>query len=249
MKENQPQSEFKGINTGLKQLNTVTGGWQKGDLVLLASRPKMGKTRMMIFFAKTAAVEGFPVCVYSIESNKEAITKLLMLSFSNLSDSSELPIHIDDTAVVSMDYIREQSREMKKQGKCSIIFVDYLQLVDLGVNYITEEQRFTEELKQAKTISTELNVPLVLLSQLSRRCELKGDPRPILTDLPEYQGEEAGADIAAFLYRPEYYGFHKDESGKSLEGYGEIIIAKNLHGPIQNVPYKYNKSMTKLSDY
>ena len=148
-----------------------------------------------------------------------------------------------------MDYIREQSREMKKQGKCSIIFVDYLQLVDLGVNYITEEQRFTEELKQAKTISTELNVPLVLLSQLSRRCELKGDPRPILTDLPEYQGEEAGADIAAFLYRPEYYGFHKDESGKSLEGYGEIIIAKNLHGPIQNVPYKYNKSMTKLSDY
>ena len=136
MKENQPQSEFKGINTGLKQLNTVTGGWQKGDLVLLASRPKMGKTRMMIFFAKTAAVEGLPVCVYSIESNKEAITKLLMLSFSNLSDSSELPIR-----------------------------------------------------------------------------------------------------------------FHKDESDKSLEGYGEIIIAKNLHGPIQNVPYKYNKSMTKLSDY
>ena len=92
-------------------------------------------------------------------------------------------------------------------------------------------------------------VPLVLLSQLSERVELKGDPRPILTDLPNYQGTEPIADIIAFLYRPEYYNMEFDSNGKSLKGYGEIIIAKNHHGRVQDIPFSYNESMTRISDY
>ena len=264
-------SGLSGINTGLTKLNEVTGGWHNGDLILLASRPGMGKTQMMIFFAKIAAIEGFPVCIYSLESSAEYITKRLIVSSSILPDDflvaksmspstfsellketqklSNLPIYIDDTTDFTMNYIREHAKALKEEGKCSIIFIDYLQIIDLGVNANTEEQIFTEALIQAKSISTELNVPLVLLSQLSDRVELKGDPRPILTDLPNYQGTEPIADIIAFLYRPEYYNMEFDSNGKSLKGYGEIIIAKNHHGRVQDIPFSYNESMTRISDY
>jgi len=272
--KNKHQTDHSGINTGLTRLNFATGGWKGGDLIILASRPGMGKTAMMLFFAKTAAAAGYPVCIYSLELSDIALTRRLILSGSDISEDTfdsrkmswlewqaftreiqniaNLPIHIDDSPEVSMNYIWAESKVMKMKGKCAMIFVDYLQLIDCGPDQkdrTGERRRYAEAARQAKLISKNLKVPLILLSQLPRNPGQREDKKPLLSDLGIYGAIERAADVVAFLYRPAYYGIITDASGKSLEGYGEIIIAKNRDGGIHNVPFCHNKSMTKIFDY
>lgn len=267
------QGHAPGITTGLHDLDKLTGGWQKNNLIILAARPAMGKTALMLHFAKSAAQSGANVCIYTLEMSDVSLANRMLLSmcevninnfkkgFMSQQDWSEistatttlnkLPIYIDPNPVVSMRYVKSSSRIMKKKGKCDLILIDYLQLADMssGERNRNREQEVAQASRQAKIIAKELDIPVILLSQLSRKVEDRTGSRPQLSDLRESGAIEQDADIVAFIYRPEYYGINEDAVGISLEGVGELIVAKNRDGSTEDVNFKYNASMTKIYDY
>lgn len=268
------KGKMTGISTGLTELNVKTNGWQGSNLIIWASRPGMGKSALMLKMAKEAAKVGIPVCIYSLEMEAVKLIDRLVLSECGIDaekfrsgwmtgdDWSEfdraekalknLPIYVDDNPVVSMRYIKSHARMMQRKGRCGMIIVDYLQLTDMksderGRN---REQEVAQASREAKIIAKTLNIPFHLLAQLSRAVEKRGgDMRPVLSDLRESGAIEQDADIVVFIHRPEYYGIHEDGEGNSTKGVGELIIAKNREGALGIVPFKYNPSLTKITDY
>lgn len=267
------EGKTSGVTTGLKELNTLTGGWQPSDLIIIAARPGMGKTSLMLKHALTAAMAKVPVCIYTLEMSDERLIDnlLLMLSdvdkdkfkngymsqddWSNLTHAKtqldKLPIYIDPNPSVSMRYIKANSRVMSKKGKCGMILIDYLQLIDVSTTERNRnrEQEIAKASREAKVIAKELNIPVILLCQLSREVEKRSDKKPQLSDLRESGAIEQDADVVAFIYRPEYYGMSEDAQGNSLKGVGKIILAKNRNGATDESKFRYNESMTKISDY
>lgn len=265
-----------GITTGLENLDRATGGWQGGQLVILAARPAMGKTALMLHFAISATRAGTPVCIYSLEMARERLADRLLLSVANVdayayrsghmtSDEwrkieeaagqlSRFPIYVDDNPVVTMRYIRADSRVRASQGQCGMILIDYLQLTDTTDHKnptLNQEQEVAQASRQAKVIAKELNVPVVLLSQLSRNVENRTDRIPQLADLRESGAIEQDADIVAAIYRPAYYG-HKEMPGipgESSDGAGVIRILKQRDGALGDIPFRHNPSMTRITDY
>lgn len=262
-----------GVKTGLAELDKITGGWQKGEVITLASRPSMGKTSLLVHFAKSAAESGTPVCIYSLEMSDISLMSKVVLSVSNvnvdnlrsgrMTDSDwdefnksktiiqKLPLYIDDNPIVSIRYIRAHARIMKKRGLCGLIGIDYLQLTDMRQDEKNRnrEQEVAQTSRMAKIIAKELNVPVLLLSQLNRRAEERNDKRPILSDLRESGAIEQDSDMVIFIYRPEYYKIFEDNKGRSLKGYGELILAKHRNGAVCDVPFGYNMSLTKIFNY
>lgn len=267
------QGKPSGINTGLKELDRVTGGWQKSDLIIVAARPGMGKTSIMLKFALSAALSGVPVCIYSLEMSDERLADNLLLALCDVSkddyknglmDKEDwdkitaaneqlkvLPIYIDPNPSVSMRYIKANSRVMARKGKCGMIMIDYLQLADVKLDERNRnrEQEIAQASRQAKIIAKELDIPVILLSQMSRKVEERGSKKPVLSDLRESGAIEQDADIVGFVYRPEYYGIESDSNGNSLKGYGEFILAKHRNGSCEDIAFGYNPSMTHITDY
>lgn len=161
-----------------------------------------------------------------------------------------LPIYIDDNASVTMDYIRARSRILHKQGKCDMVLIDYLQLAsDIGRNQ-SREQAISQMSRTAKIIAKELDIPVILLSQLNRSVESRADKKPLLSDLRESGAIEQDADKVIFIYRPEYYGIEAtDENGALLKNCGQLLIAKNRNGATGLVGFSHNESLTKITDY
>jgi replicative DNA helicase len=233
----------------------------------------MGKTSVALNCAKAAAEANVPVCFYSLEMSDDRLTDNLLLSLCDVDKDrfknglmspedwtelteaklklNKLPIYIDPNPSVSMRYVKANSRVMHRKGKCGIIFIDYLQLADVGLEERNRnrEQEIAQASRQAKIIAKELNVPVVLLSQLNRAVESRTNRKPQLSDLRESGAIEQDADLVAFIYRPEYYGFKEDEQGKSLIGVGKIIISKHRNGSCEDVRFSYNESMTHITDY
>ena len=266
-----------GIPTGISDLNRLTGGWRGSQLIILAARPAMGKTALMLHFAKSAALNGTPVCIFSLEMSHVSLSDRLLLSecevevnrFRNgdlsgddwrqLNEASaqleKLPIHVDDNAVVSMRYIKTRCHILKKQGKCGLIMIDYLQLADTSTKERNRnrEQEIAQASRQAKIIAKELDVPVVLLSHLSRECEKRADKQPQLSDLRESGAIEQDADVVGFIFRPAYYGLDRIETLKygniSTSGLGIINIAKQRDGATGLVAFSHNPSMTKIGDF
>ena len=266
-----------GIPTGISDLNRLTGGWRGSQLIILAARPAMGKTALMLHFAKSAALNGTPVCIFSLEMSHVSLSDRLLLSecevevnrFRNgdlsgddwrqLNEASaqleKLPIHVDDNAVVSMRYIKTRCHILKKQGKCGLIMIDYLQLADTSTKERNRnrEQEIAQASRQAKIIAKELDAPVVLLSQLSRECEKRADKQPQLSDLRESGAIEQDADVVGFIFRPAYYGLDRIETLKygniSTSGLGIINIAKQRDGATGLVAFSHNPSMTKIGDF
>ena len=266
-----------GITTGLTDLNRLTGGWQPSQLIVLAARPAMGKTALMLHFAKEAARAGTPVCIYSLEMSDISLANRLLLSESDVdawrfrsghltpedwkqleaaaATLEKLPIYVDDNPVVSMRYVKSRSKLMQKRGQCGLILVDYLQLADTATDKKNRnrEQEIAQASRQAKIIAKELNVPFILLSQLSRSVEGRADKVPILSDLRESGAIEQDADIVSFIYRPAYYKLESIETDSlgviSTEGLGVIYIAKQRDGATGQVVFRHNQSMTKISDF
>ena len=266
-----------GIPTGISDLNRLTGGWRGSQLIILAARPAMGKTALMLHFAKSAALNGTPVCIFSLEMSHVSLSDRLLLSecevevnrFRNgdlsgddwrqLNEASaqleQLPIHVDDNAVVSMRNIKTRCHILKKQGKCGLIMIDYLQLADTSTKERNRnrEQEIAQASRQAKIIAKELDVPVVLLSQLSRECEKRADKQPQLSDLRESGAIEQDADVVGFIFRPAYYGLDRIETLKygniSTSGLGIINIAKQRDGATGLVAFSHNPSMTKIGDF
>lgn len=268
--ENRRKGKMTGVTSGLKELDRLTSGFKGGELIILAARPAMGKTALLLYFAKSAARQGIPVCIYSLEMDSISLADRLILSETNIEADkyrngyisnegfneiaeakrklSELPIYVDDNPIVSMKYIRAHSKRMAKQGKCGLILVDYLQLADMGEKGKNREQEVAQASRQAKITAKELNVPFILLSQLNRACEERIDKKPQLSDLRESGAIEQDADKVMFVYRPEYYKL-KDQHGQPIIGEGALIMAKQRNGGVGYIKFRYNESLTKIFDY
>ena len=264
--------QISGITTGFSELDKITGGWQNNELIVVAGRPGMGKTAFMLHCAKTAALSGKWVNIYSLEMDETKLAKRMLYSMCDVDQQKakngkmgpedwkelsaaenkikKLPIIVDPTPVVSLRYIRSKSRILKRKGQCDFIMIDYLQLIEsMGSKDKLREQQVAESSRYCKILAKELNVPVILLAQLNREVEKEKDKKPQLSHLRESGAVEQDADMVLFLYRPEYYGIYEDSKGQDLRGMGKIIIAKYREGANTEVKFRCNPSLTHLGDF
>lgn len=263
-----------GIPSGFTSLDRVTGGWHNGDLVIIAARPSMGKTAMVVSLIRNAAVDfNIPCAIFSLEMSEGQLMDRLLSSESMIplgtirkgfKDEPKLlehvisktgriqkaPIFIDDSPEMSILDIRAKARRMAQKHGIKLIVVDYLQLMrGHRKSNGNREQEIAEISRGLKALAKELSIPVIALSQLSRAVESRGgDKRPQLSDLRESGAIEQDADMVGFLYRPEYYGITQDASGTPTKGIGEIIIAKNRQGALDTIVLKFIGMYTKWCD-
>lgn len=264
-----------GIASGFTALDRITAGWQRSDLVIIAARPAMGKTAFVVTALRNAAVQfNTPVAIFSLEMSSIQLVQRMVSAEAELESDklrkgnlqpyewqqlisktgklSEAPIFIDDTPALSILELRAKCRRLVAQHGVSLVVIDYLQLMSGDTSKGgggNREQEIASISRALKGIAKELNIPVIALSQLSRAVETRGgDKRPMLSDLRESGSIEQDADMVMFLYRPEYYGITQDENGMPLQGVGEVIIAKNRHGKIENVQLKFVGKFTKFED-
>jgi replicative DNA helicase len=263
-----------GIPSGFTDLDRITSGWQRSDLIIVAARPGMGKTAMTLNIARNAAASGFPVAIFSLEmSNEQLVSRIISseiglegkkLRSGNLSDAEwailnnkipdleKLQIYTDDTPGINAFELRAKCRRLKKQYNIELIIIDYLQLMTGGNNKSgNREQEISSISRALKSLSKELNVPVIALSQLNRSVEVRGgDKRPVLSDLRESGAIEQDADIVSFIYRPEYYGFEtwNDETEEPCQGQAEFIVAKHRNGELKNIRLKFIKEYAKFEN-
>lgn len=263
-----------GVPSGFTQLDRLTSGWQPTELIILAARPAMGKTAFVVSSLRNAAVDfNIPVAIFSLEMSAVQLVNRMISAEAEI-DSEKLkkgtlaphewtqlhqridrlmraPIFIDDTPALSILELRAKCRRLKQQHDIQMVVIDYLQLMqgDGGKGGGNREQEIASISRALKNLAKELNVPVIALSQLSRAVETRGgDKRPQLSDLRESGSIEQDADMVAFLYRPEYYGFTQDEAGNSVQGIGEVIMAKNRSGSLDTIQLRFIGKYTKFMD-
>jgi replicative DNA helicase len=248
---------LSGVTTGYTDLDEITAGLQRADMLILAARPSMGKTALTLCIARNAAVKGnTPVLFFSLEMSTQQLAQRLLCSearvnshrlrtgrlseeeWQRLSEWTgklmEAPIYIDDTAAISVMELRAKARRAKAEHNIGLIIVDYLQLMTAPQNFGSREQEIAHISRSLKALAKELDLPLVACAQLSRAVESRTDKRPQLADLRESGSLEQDADVVMFLFRPEVYGI-VDEEGNAQEGVAEIILGKQRSGPIGSV--------------
>ncbi|MBA2528744.1 MAG: replicative DNA helicase [Euzebyales bacterium] len=246
-------SAITGLPTGFIDLDELTAGLQPANLIILAARPSMGKSTLVTNLATHVAVEQRqPVVMFSLEmSQMELVQRVLAaearvdserLRTGRLQESdwpklsqamgrlAEAPLYIDDTAGINMMEIRSKCRRLKQQHGLSLAIVDYLQLMQAQRRFENRVQEVSELSRGMKILAKELDIPVVALSQLSRKPEDRTDRRPQLSDLRESGSIEQDADIVCFIYRDEVY--HEDSDAK---GEAELIVAKHRNGPLRTV--------------
>lgn len=269
--------ECIGIPTGLQRLDALTGGWRGGQLIVLAGRPRMGKSATMLHFARAAAIAGVPVFVYSAEMPNTQLAGRMLVGGSGVNsgsfrtgdidadswheleraaaDLSAMPVYLNDRANITIGAIRSQCKAMRRRGRCGMVIIDYLQLLDTSSRNPnnTREREVAAASRSAKLLAKELNIPVILLSQLSRKVEDRLDKRPLLSDLRESGAIEQDADIVAFLDRPAMYGQTEIDAGRygiiPAEGVGLLHISKNREGEIGCICFRHNESLTRITDY
>ena len=264
-----------GIPTGLRELDRLTAGWQQGDLNIIAARPSVGKTAFALHLALAAGRAGKHVLVNSLEMQGERLgDRWLCAQAANvdaghlktgLLDAGErqqaleaarllsaLPVYVDDNPKMSMDHIRSSALLQKSKGRCDLLIIDYLQLCEMksGQKNRNREQEVAEASRKAKLIAKELDIPVILLCQLNRECEMRADKRPALSDLRESGAIEQDADMVMLLCRPALYGKTVDKkSTYPTDGLGIVIIAKHRNGKTGEVYFGHNPAMTKIGEY
>lgn len=259
------KSDVTGIETPFIDLNSKTSGFQKGDMVLIAARPSMGKTTFALNLAQHAALRcGKSVVIFSLEMSKEQLVQKLlcaeanisMVSFRNgdLKDSDwdnivrsagplgASKIFIDDTPGVTVMEMRSKCRRIKLEHGIDMILIDYLQLMS-GSGSESRQQEVSEISRSIKALAKEMECPVIALSQLSRAPEQRADHRPMLSDLRESGSIEQDADVVMFLYRDEYY--NKETEDKNI---GECIMAKQRNGPVGTVKLAWLGQYSKFGN-
>ena len=269
------RDELTGVPTGFYELDNLTSGLQKSDLIILAARPSMGKTAFALNIAQNVAIKSkIPVAVFSLEMSKEQLVQRMLCSeaevdtqkirtgnmqrkdwdklANSMSDISEAPIYIDDTAGCTLTDIRAKCRRLAMEEKnLGLIVIDYLQLME-GSGKEERIQQISSISRGLKTLARELDIPVIALSQLSRAVEQRKDRRPMLSDLRESGAIEQDADIVMFIYREDYYNREEGEedapkpTGK--EGKSDIIIAKQRNGPVGNFELLFQANITKFKN-
>jgi replicative DNA helicase len=261
-----------GVPSGYKDLDELTAGFQKSDLIIIAARPSMGKTAFVLNIAQNVALDHqVPVAFFSFEMNKESLVQRLLtaegrvdaqrLRRGKLQDEefvrlgraagilSHAPIWIDDTPGMSLLELRSKARRLKMEQQIGLVVVDYLQLMQGPANSESRQQEISYISRSLKQLARELEVPVIALSQLSRMPEQRTDKRPQLSDLRESGAIEQDADLVMFIYRQEVYEGPVDKDGNSLEGKAEIIIGKQRNGPTGFVNMFFNKAFTLFEGF
>lgn len=250
----QPNGEYLGISTGIKDLDRVIMGLNKSDLILLAARPGMGKTSFALNIAEYAStIKNKKVAFFSLEMSKEQLVSRMLSAIGQISGQnlrmgtlndkewerlieagdilSKSQIYIDDTPGVT---IPEMKAKLRRLGNVDLVIIDYLQLMSSAKRIDNRVQEISEITRNLKIMAKEIDVPVVTLSQLSRASEQRSDHRPVLSDLRDSGSIEQDADIVLFLYREGYYdsGNVDENQNKNL---GECIVAKNRHGETRSI--------------
>jgi replicative DNA helicase len=240
--------DHTGLQTGLRDIDRLTGGLGKSNLIILAGRPSMGKTSLAMQAAEHIS-KNHPAAVFSLEMSRREVAGRMLKYHTNRYDRSSAVAHlhglnmqIDDTPAVSVHHIRSRCRRIKRLHGLSLIVVDYLQLMRGDGDNRTQEIGSIS--RGLKSIAKEFDVPVIALSQLSRKVEDRSDKRPILSDLRESGEIEQDADLVLFVYRDEVY--HDDSEAK---GTAEIICRKNRHGAIGDCRTTFDGNFTRFGDY
>ncbi|MFZ7942744.1 replicative DNA helicase [Neobacillus sp. 19] len=260
---------LESVTTGIKKLDEVTGGFQGGEVTVLAARPSMGKTDVMLHFAKTAGWAGYLPLLFSLEMPEKLITSRLMAStgginrgkmrdpkrmlsqsqknqwFDVIGDLNETHLQLFDEAGQTVAEIRAKTRKLMHQypNKKPILFIDYLTLIQSGqLHGGNTHLQVTEISKSLKTMAKDFDCPVVCLAQLNRSVESRANKRPMMSDIRESGSVEQDADVILMLYREAYYD--KESENRSLE----IIVSKNRNGPVGSIEVEYNEDTGAIED-
>lgn len=255
-----------GVPTGFVDLDRMTSGLQNSDLIILAARPGVGKSTVLLNIMQHAALsQGIPVVFFSLEMSRDQLAQRLLcaeaeVDLYNLRNGylqdkewsmitkaigplAASPIYIDDTAALSVVELRSRVRRMKMEHGIGLVLIDYLQLMTLGGKVESRQQEISFISRALKALAKELHIPVVAASQLSRAVEQRTDKRPMLSDLLESGGIEANADLVMFLYRDDYYNPQSDRPNIA-----EIILAKQRNGPTGTIELYFLKQYNKFAN-
>ena len=266
------QSPLTGTPSDFRDLDALTGGFQPGNLIILAARPSMGKSALVANFAENAALAGYPVALFSLEMSETELAQRFVASqakvkgedlrhgkvtdnqWPKILDASRrlggAPLYVDDSSDTGVLEVRAKSRRLHHQlehlGGLKMIIIDYLQLMRHEGRVESRVEQVGQISRGLKGLARELKVPVIALSQLSRNVEQRaGDKKPILSDLRESGAIEQDADLVMFIYREEYY--LKEESERP--GEADIIIAKHRNGPVGEITLTFSSQYPKFSNY
>ncbi len=260
----QSESGITGLATGFWELDQITSGFQKTDLIILAARPAMGKTALGLQFAREAAGAGKSVAFFSIEMGEEQLSNRLIIQevpinsdkiksgdidaqdFADIAEAnrklSEIKLFVNDNSAITVQGIRAESRRLAAKEGLGLIVVDYLQLMQTAIRGERRDLEIAEITRALKGLAKELSVPVIALSQLNRMLEGRADKRPILADLKESGAIEQDADIVLMLFRDEIYKPHNP----MLKGLTELLIRKHRNGQIGTVHLTFEDKYIKF---
>lgn len=253
-----------GVTTGFKELDIATTGFHGGELIIVAGRPGMGKTALCLDMARLAAKKGTPVTVYSLEMTTGSLITRMLCAESGLDSRklargtassyeramltkdintiSSLPLRINDESVMDIQRLRAMIRREVKEHKIGMAVVDYIQLMDVSGKTENRQQEITKISRGLKSIAKELNIPLIVASQLSRATEAREKSKPRLSDLRESGAIEQDADAVFLIYRPDYYDKNGDDRTATID------IAKQRNGPTGEVKLLFENQSTTFKD-
>lgn len=258
------RSGVTGVPSGFTELDSLTGGFQKSDLIVVAGRPSQGKTAFILSLSRFAStVHDIPIGFFSLEMSVQQLVLRLICAQAKVDvhavRTGRLPedewkklsltvgklyrakMFIDDTPALTILELRAKARRLKAEHNIGMVVVDYLQLMQGPKSAQSREQEISQISRSLKALAKELDIPVVALSQLNRALEQRGDKRPVLSDLRESGAIEQDADVVVFVHRPEMYGIEKDEHGEPTEGIAEIIVAKQRNGPLGTIKLSFVK--------
>jgi replicative DNA helicase len=264
------KTPLTGTPSGFKDLDEITGGFQPGNLIILAARPSMGKSALVSNIAENAVLEGRPVALFSLEMSESELAQRFVASQARIRGEelrkgrvaedrwgkileacrrlSEAPLFVDDSSDIGVLEIRAKARRLhhKLDGGLGLIMVDYLQLMRADHRTESRVEQVGQMSRGLKGLARELEVPVIALSQLSRAVEQRGgEKKPILSDLRESGQIEQDADLVMFIYREEYY----EKENSERPGEADIIIAKHRNGPTGDVVLTFQKEYPKFMNY
>jgi replicative DNA helicase len=268
------EGAITGLATGFPELDALTGGLQPSDLIVVAGRPSMGKTAMVLTICEYVATrqeDPIPVAIFSLEMSKQQIAQRMLCSRARVSwhrmrtgrlanaewtslgiavgPLSEAKIFVDDSPNIGILEMRAKARRLMSQHQIGLLVIDYMQLMHGPRGAESRQQEISIISRSLKGLAKELDIPVIALSQLSRQVETRGgDRRPQLSDLRESGAIEQDADLVAFIYRPEMYKMERDKEGRSLEGVAEVIVAKQRNGPTGTVQLAFVKDYARFEN-
>lgn len=268
--EKRDGTHITGLGTGYYELDDKTCGLQKGEMIIIAGRPSMGKTALALNIAEhMGIVEKIPLAVFSLEMGKQQLAERFLCSYSGVDAqlvrkgmlgtehyqklveacgvTSEAPIYIDDTSALTPLELRAKARRLRSAHGIRCVLVDYLQLMHIDSKRMeSRQQEITTISRYLKSLARELDVPVVVLSQLNRSPEGREDHRPRMSDLRESGSIEQDADVIMLLHREDYY--HRGEEGYEPDNTAEVIIAKQRNGPTGTVKLMFREKCTRFEN-